>query len=188
MRPASEAVERSSGGGERAPGVDGIEGPPADARPAGEASRRLAPRSRWLWRTGGALAAAPVLVAALVVPRAAGVTGPLLTWAPAVVALALAVVMVAVVPELLWRRWRYEIGRHEIEIRHGSLAIKHTLVPIARVQHVETRSGPLQRAFGLATVVFHTAAGGNEIPQLTNSEATTVSAHVAALTRTPDDV
>ena len=112
----------------------------------------------------------------------------LLRWAAPVVVLGLALAAVVVVPELLWRRWRYEIGRHEIDIRHGSLAIRRTLVPISRIQHVETRRGPLQRAFDLASVVLHTAAGASEIPQLTRAEAISVRDRVAALTREPDDV
>jgi len=162
-------------------------GSPGAVAPLPEPRRRLAPSARRLWRTSAALAVAPVVIAAIVAPRVLA-AGALVSGAALTGALALAVVAVVVVPELLWRRWRYEIGLNEIDIRHGSLAIKRTLVPISRIQHVETRRGPLQRAFGLATVIFHTAAGGSEIPQLTSAEATAVGDRVAALTRAPDDV
>ena len=69
----------------------------------------------------------------------------------------------------------------------GAFVVKRTLIPIRRVQHVDTESGPLQDSFGLATVTFHTAAGGVAIPALLKSEAETVRAQVAALARTRDD-
>ena len=75
-----------------------------------------------------------------------------------------AVAAVVVVPELRWRRWRWEVREHEIDIRHGTVAVTRTLVPMLRVQHVDTKRDLLQQALGLATVVFHTAAGANADP------------------------
>jgi len=91
-------------------------------------------------------------------------------------------------PEVVWRRWRYEVREDEIDLRHGLLRIRRTLVPIRRVQHVDTTTGPIQAWFGLATVEFHTAAGGIEIPGLLRGEADTVRQRVALLARTRDDV
>lgn len=122
---------------------------------------------------GGALAAAGL--------------GGVVPWLPAVVAVAGASAAAALVPELRYRRWRYEIRDDEIDIRHGALAIRRTLVPMSRVQHVETRTGPLQSAFGLATVIFHTAAGANPIPQLRGEEADQVRGRIARLARASTD-
>ena len=164
---------------------------PGAGEPAPEPRYRLAPRARWAWRISAALATAPVLVAAVALPRLvdplAELGRPLSLGAPAA-ALALVAVVAVAVPELRWRRWRYEVGQHEIDIRHGSLSVRRTLVPLSRVQHVETSRGPLQRMLDLATVVVHTAAGPNEIPQLRDAEARVVRDRVAALTRMPDDV
>ncbi len=63
-----------------------------------------------------------------------------------------------------------------------------TLVPMARVQHVDTRRGPLQRRLGLSTVVFYTAAGPNEIPQLASGTAAEVRDRIAELTREADEL
>ena len=92
------------------------------------------------------------------------------------------------VPELRWRRWRWEVREHEIDIRHGTLAVTRTLVPMLRVQHVDTTRGLLQQWLGLATVVFHTAAGANEIPALTVAEAGHVRDRIAELARTADEL
>lgn len=104
------------------------------------------------------------------------------------VGIVLAAVVVAVAPVLRWRRWRYEIRDDEIDLRHGTFTVRRTLVPIRRVQHVDTEVGPLQDAFGLATVKFHTAAGATEIPALDKGEAEQVRTRVAELARTRDDV
>jgi membrane protein YdbS with pleckstrin-like domain len=98
------------------------------------------------------------------------------------------VVTVGIVPGLRWRRWRYEIRDEEIDLRHGAFVIRRTVVPMRRVQHVDTSSGPVQGAFELATVTFHTAAGPVEIPALWRGEADTVRHRVSGLAQTLDDV
>ena len=69
--------------------------------------------------------------------------------------------------ELRWRRWRWDVRPDAIDIQHGTLTIRRTLVPMMRVQHVDTTRGILEQAFSLATVVVHTAAGSHRIPLLT---------------------
>jgi uncharacterized protein len=98
------------------------------------------------------------------------------------------VLLVFVLPPLLWRRWRYEIRPLEVDLQRGLVSITRTLVPMARVQHVDTRRGPLQRRMGLSTVVFYTAAGPNEIPQLANETAAEVRDRIAELTREADEL
>jgi membrane protein YdbS with pleckstrin-like domain len=129
------------------------------------------------WRMQAAGAA---VVAVIVVAAAAGGLWALLA---AVVGGALALVG----PLVLFRRWRYEIRAEEIDLRHGLWTVKRTLVPIRRVQHVDTESGPLQGMFELATVSFHTAAGSTKIPALLRGEAETVRRRVAELARSRDD-
>ena len=107
---------------------------------------------------------------------------------PFVAAVALLVVSVGVVPGLRWRRWRYEIREDEVDLQRGIVWISRTLVPLARIQHVDTQSGPLQRRFGLATVVFYTAAGANQIPELSAPVAAEVRDRIAELTREQDEL
>src|SRR5215208_607987 len=150
-----------------------------------EPSRTLAPAARVLWRLEGAATAMVGLVAAGVLQATAGGTRAALAWAAALIAAAIAVVLL---PELRWRRWRWEVREHEIDIRRGTLAVTRTLVPMLRVQHVDTKRDLLQQWLGLATVVFHTAAGANEIPALTVAEAGQVRDRIAELARTADEL
>ena len=70
-----------------------------------------------------------------------------------------------------------------IDIRHGALTVRRTLVPWVRVQHVDTRRGLFEQAFGLSTVVVHTAAGGHTIPLLPQAEAEGLRERIAGLAR-----
>ena len=156
-----------------------------------EPAERLDPRAKTLWRITGALGALPLLTggafASWVMLRVAGL--PLLLGIlPLLAASVLFVVLAGVVPGLRWRRWRYEIRADEVDLQRGILWVSRTLVPLARIQHVDTQSGPLQRRFNLATVVFYTAAGPNRIPELSTPVAAGARDRIAALTREQDEL
>jgi membrane protein YdbS with pleckstrin-like domain len=85
------------------------------------------------------------------------------------------------IPSLQWRFWRYEIGEQEVDLQRGWLVVTRTLIPMAQIQHVDTRRGPLERRFGLASVVLHTAAGASEIPALDDEVAGEVRDRIAGL-------
>ena len=91
-----------------------------------------------------------------------------------------------VVPELRWRRWRWEVREHEIDLQRGVLVVRRTLIPMARVQHVETERGLIGQALGLSTVEIHTAAGSHQIPLLTDHDAGVIRVRIAELARTDD--
>ena len=95
---------------------------------------------------------------------------------------------VGVVPELRWSRWRYEVRDEEIDLRHGTVSITRTLIPMLRVQHVDTTRGPLDQLLGLATVVVHTAAGRTTIPALDDEYAGRLRDQIARLARTADEL
>lgn len=144
-----------------------------------------------MWRITGALGSLPLLAAGGFASWALlrWVDAPLVTGAlPALAAALLLVVSVSVTPGLRWRRWRYEIRAQEVDLQRGVFWVTRTLVPLARIQHVDTQSGPLQRRFGLATVVFYTAAGPNEIPELATPIAASARDRIAALTGEQDEL
>jgi membrane protein YdbS with pleckstrin-like domain len=146
-----------------------------------EPAQRLAPQARWAWR----LSWAGGCVVAMVLLGTAGDALPD-PWQTIGLA-ALAVVLLAgtpVVPELRWRRWRWEVREHEIDLQRGVFVVRRTLIPMARVQHVETERGLIGQALGLSTVEIHTAAGSHEIPLLRDGDAGAIRARIAELART----
>jgi membrane protein YdbS with pleckstrin-like domain len=56
------------------------------------------------------------------------------------------------------RHQRWRLDDEGLWLRQGRLWRRETRVPASRVQHVDLKHGPLERRFGLATLVVHTAA------------------------------
>lgn len=96
---------------------------------------------------------------------------------------------VVILPSLRWKWWRYEVRESEIEIQKGLFIIERTLVPMIRVQHVETKQGPLMRRNDLASVEVSTAATTHEIPALDRTEAEHLRQYIAQMvTMVKEDV
>jgi membrane protein YdbS with pleckstrin-like domain len=97
-------------------------------------------------------------------------------------------VATAVAPALRYRAWRFAIREDEIDIRHGVFVMRRTIVPMARVQHVDTERSFLGQALDLATLKIHTAAGTHEIPGLHVGTADVLRTRIATHARVPDVV
>ena len=97
------------------------------------------------------------------------------------------VLFIFIIPNIRWKRWRYEIREKEIELQHGVFIIKRTLVPMIRVQHVDTVQGPLLRKYRLATITISTAATVHHIPTIDVIEAETVRQSISALARVDEE-
>ena len=149
-----------------------------------EPSRRLSREALWVWRGEQVLGWGIAIVVALAI--AAQLDGALAVLVAVLPVVGL-VVGTALVPPLLWRRWRWEVRPDAIDIRHGAFTIRRTLVPMHRVQHVDTRRNPVEQALELATVVVHTAAGSHTIPLLRVRDAAEVRDRIAELARTADE-
>ncbi|UFT99814.1 PH domain-containing protein [Radiobacillus kanasensis] len=101
--------------------------------------------------------------------------------------LILSFITILVVPNVNWKRWRYQVFEQEVDIEHGLLIIKRTLIPMIRVQHVDTKQGPILKKFGLATVTISTAATKHEIPALKEEEAYELRDRISVLARVDED-
>ncbi len=60
-------------------------------------------------------------------------------------------------PRLEYHYCRYRVDAAGLEIYRGVLWRSVINVPASRVQHTDVKQGPLQRRFGLGTLVVHTA-------------------------------
>ncbi|WP_175638006.1 PH domain-containing protein [Metabacillus schmidteae] len=97
------------------------------------------------------------------------------------------VITVFLVPKIRHRVWRYEVHEHEIDLQFGLFVIKRVLIPMVRVQHVDTHQGPLLRKNKLASIEISTAATKHEIPALDIAEADQLRDHISKLARVTDD-
>jgi membrane protein YdbS with pleckstrin-like domain len=113
-------------------------------------------------RLAGLVAAIPLtitmLVGALVPLLSAGVAWPGFVLFPLIALVAWLVVF------LPWRRYSargYLMGADRLRVARGVMFRKDTVVPFGRVQHIDVERGPLERYYGLATLVLHTAGTHN---------------------------
>ncbi len=122
------------------------------ARPEPAPMESLEPRAAAVWVVRAVGFAAAVAVAVAIASRF--VTVP--AFAAPAVGVALAV-LGAVHAVLRHRRFRFELREDALYLERGVLVEVSTVVPYVRVQHVDTRRGPLERATGLASTVVYTA-------------------------------
>lgn len=90
-------------------------------------------------------------------------------------------------PKVRWSRWRYEVRDQEIELQHGLFVVKRTLVPMIRVQHVDTEQGPILRKYDLASITISTAATSHTIPALITEEADELRGRISVLARVAEE-
>lgn len=67
---------------------------------------------------------------------------------------------------LLWRQiaqWGYLERADDLLVRHGIMFKRLAVIPYGRMQYVEVSSGPVERLFGIASVVMHTAAAASDV-------------------------
>lgn len=130
----------------------------------------LNPRVRLAWVAGALVPGAVIFVAGLIAERVGAPVSPAAAAALAVAVIALGLVAVFV----RYRVWRFEVRDDSLYLVRGVLTRVDTSVPYVRVQHVDTRRGPIERALGLASVVVYTAGSRGAditVPGLTPARA-----------------
>lgn len=72
-----------------------------------------------------------------------------------------------------YHSWGYGEREDDLLVRRGVMFARLSVVPYGRMQFIDVTAGPLERAFGLATVRLHTAAAATDarIPGLDREEA-----------------
>lgn len=145
-----------------------------------EPSKSLDRRMVRVWRISEAIA---LVVVAVIAAAVLAFYRPLWLVVVCAVLVALQLVSLLVLPQVRYRRWRYEVTTTDVLIRSGLIVVKTSVIPMVRVQHVETTQGPILKANGLASVTITTAGSKFEIPGLASAEAETLRDQVAVLAR-----
>lgn len=110
-----------------------------------------------------------------------------LTGASAAVLVVLLLWFVVILPPFVVRFRRYELTESAVYVQRGVLSRHRALVPYARVQSVTSTRGPIERRFGLNTVVVQTAAGAEGISMLDDKVADELRDHISTLARRSAD-
>jgi membrane protein YdbS with pleckstrin-like domain len=155
---------------------------PGSVLPLRPPAHRVSPAARWLWAVQGAVLTA--LVAAVVIALSVAVPADdLPRWFEVVLAVArwllVPLALVSVVVEPLWRFrvHRWEVTADAVYTLEGWLTRTWRIVPISRIQTVDTTRGPLQQLLGLTSIRVRTAshAGSTSIEQLSAPLAAAVA-------------
>jgi membrane protein YdbS with pleckstrin-like domain len=85
---------------------------------------------------------------------------------PSILVPALGLLAVILLPNRRYRRLGYALHPKLLQVVRGWLFHIDTIVPLIRVQHIDVTRGPLDKAFGTATLVVHTAGTHNSIVTL----------------------
>jgi len=181
MRGEGESSE------EDRPGED--PGAPVPPPIADGSERMLSPAVARLWFLSGSLRAffwaGGAAALAFAMPDARG-------WWPASFAvLAALVAWSAQWSRLRYRSWSFRVRETELVVQRGVLWRVVSVIPHARIQHVDTRHGPIERWLGLASVVVFTAGvrGADvTIPGLRGDDAIALREHLARVGVTEDAV
>ena len=97
------------------------------------------------------------------------------------------VLFIFVIPPIRLKIWGYEIRENEVDIQFGLIIRKRVLIPMSRIQHVDTEKGPIQRIFNLATLSITTAGSNHKIPALLDETAILLRSKISRLADMSDE-
>jgi membrane protein YdbS with pleckstrin-like domain len=125
---------------------------------------------------------APALLVALALGIGGAVAGSAAAYGVAAFALLAGAVLWRFVGRR-YRSWGYAERADDLLVRRGVMFARLSVVPYGRMQFIDVTAGPLERAFGLATVRLHTAAAATDarIPGLEREDAARLRDRLAEL-------
>ncbi len=82
---------------------------------------------------------------------------------PSIVIPILVILALLLIPQRKYRRLRYRLTDRMLHSVRGWMFHTDTLVPFVRVQHLDVTRGPLDKLFGTASLVVHTAGTHNSV-------------------------
>ena len=74
-----------------------------------------------------------------------------------------ALIVLVFAPGRIYARLRYRLTDRLLQLVRGWLFHTDTVVPLVRVQHLDVTRGPVDKMFGTASLVVHTAGTHNSI-------------------------
>lgn len=130
-------------------------------------------------RLGTLLFVLPFVIVALILES----TGELPRGAFLVPVLLLALYLIVRAPLRRYQARGYQMGEDRLRVVRGLLFRSDTVVPFGRVQHIDVHQGPVERGYGLATLVLHTAGNHNasvSLPGLGRDDAMAMREEIRA--------
>jgi membrane protein YdbS with pleckstrin-like domain len=130
----------------------------------------LSPSQKYVLRMRGAAASLVLLAAALIAEIAVPDDIPLPPGSILALAFGTALLLTFILPARRYRAWGYEATGDELHVRQGVWFKNRTIVPFGRVQHIDVSQGPIERHYGVGTLIVHTAGTRNSAVALPGLE------------------
>lgn len=149
---------------------------------------RLSPRvvAYWRWRWLMSLVPSLLLLAALAIVFPWGAWW--LRWSLFTLLVVIGIAAIVVLPPIRFRVFWYAISPTEIDIQHGIIFIKRSVIPMHRVQNLRAERGPIADYYRMATLRISTAADTLSVSGLGRAEADAVCTRISQLADVADDV
>lgn len=131
---------------------------------------QLHPNYTRVMRIQGAVMLLPLLAGTLALVSA----DVLPLWAVLLALVLAALWLVWYLPARRYRSRGFHLADDRLRVVKGVLFHSDTVVPFSRVQHIDVEQGPLERAFGIARLILHTAGTHNSsvtLPGLAHDQA-----------------
>lgn len=119
-----------------------------------------------------------VLTAAWVAILIASRTAGIILFIPYLIVAIIPDILAYVAIHLRYDTTWYVMNSRSLRIRRGIWSIRETTVTFENVQNVDMQQGPVQRYFGIGSLVVHTAGGGGAAH---GKQAAPIGAHIAVI-------
>jgi membrane protein YdbS with pleckstrin-like domain len=140
----------------------------------------------WRWRWVFSRVPSLLLLAALAIVIPWGAWW--MRWSLFLVVAAVGIIGVIFLPPIRYRVFWYAISPTEIDIQHGIVFLKRSVIPMHRVQSLRVERGPLADHYRMATLRISTAASSLSVSGLDRAEADAVCSRISQLADVADDV
>ena len=130
--------------------------------------KRISPFSRKMWAIDGFILIGIFLIIAVVLNiflEFNALWKYILTGSVYGVAL-LALIYSLLMPKCKYEKFRYDIDEEKISLKFGVFEEKNVIIPMRRVQYVDTEQGIIIKKYNLINLTVHTAGGAYQIPFL----------------------
>jgi membrane protein YdbS with pleckstrin-like domain len=93
---------------------------------------------------------------------------------------------IGIEPIYVQRTWRYQIDQQFVQLKHGKWQVKHTVIPMEKVEYVRSEQGPIMRMFNLYKIEIGTTTSNHVIPGIPSDEAELLKAQIASYAKIQD--
>jgi len=84
-------------------------------------------------------------------------------------------------PKYKYKKFEYDIDEEKIILNYGVFIEKKVIIPMRRVQYVDTEQGIILRKYKLINLTIHTAGGQHEIPYLESEIGNEIQLRIAKI-------